>query len=567
MLHRLFHIARASVPYRMFIFILLMAGCASQRPPEGGPVDSEPPVVEETEPANGTVRFTGRKVTLRFSEYVQRQSFQDAVHISPLPPTPPEYDWSGKDVTIMFQDSLIANRTYVISVGTKVRDVNASNPMAANFQLAFSTGDSLDRGRFDGIVLDPDPAGVTLAAYLLSPGRADTLNPSDDRPDYVVMSSEDGTFRFSYVAPGTYRVFALRDKASNTLYDVEIDPVGIPMRDVVVQDSLPSERPLRFRLFTADTTRPSIQRAEALHDRRVRVKFNETVFPQPIPERLLFLRDSATAERQPVIAILAPQGEQFTHDLFLGTPLTTARYELIADSLFDDARNMIALPDSGIYLNGIARQDTTAPSIIARFPDPRARDVPPDSSFVLVFDRPVSRGITVTLRDSTEADVPLRAAWQHPARVRFSHAVLMDEAAYELCIDLRTVRDSVTSRAAGDSVYCSGFTTGVADRYGIIAGSIRSDDSTGSFRVRVRETGTKDALTRETAADSSRSYRFPRLPEGKYVLDAFKDENDNERYDPGEAFPYRRPEPFGVLRDTIRVRARWETNGVVIPVR
>ena len=551
----------------MIIFILLLAGCASQRPPDGGPVDTEPPVIEKTEPVNGTVRFTGRTVTLRFSEYVQRQSFQDAVHISPLPSIPPAYDWSGKDVTIIFQDSLIENRTYVVSVGTKVRDVNASNPMAASFQLAFSTGDSLDNGRIDGIVLDPDPAGVTLSAYLLSPGRLDTLNPSEDRPDYVVMSSEDGSFRFSYVAPGTYRVLALRDKSSNMLYDVEIDPVGIPMRDIAVEDSLPSEPPLRFRLFTADTTRPTIQRAEALDERRVRIKFSETVYPQPIPDTLLSLRDSASGAAQPIIAILAAPGEQFTHDLYFGTPLSRARYTLTADSLFDASRNMLAVPDSGIVLSGTARQDTTAPSVASRFPDPRARAVPPDSSFFLVFDRPVSRDVTVTLSDSAGTEVPLQAEWVHPARVHFTHPVLMDETAYEFCLDLRTIRDSLSSRVAGDSVYCYAFTTGIADRYGIIAGTVRSEDSTGHFRVRVRETGKKEGLTRETAADSSRAYRFPRLPEGSYVLDAFKDENRNARYDPGQAFPYRPPEPFGVLRDTIRVRARWETNGVVIPVR
>jgi uncharacterized protein (DUF2141 family) len=68
-------------------------------------------------------------------------------------------------------------------------------------------------------------------------------------------------------------------------------------------------------------------------------------------------------------------------------------------------------------------------------------------------------------------------------------------------------------------------------------------------------------------ADSSGAYRFPRVPEGRYLLDAFQDKNTNSRYDPGKALPFSAPEPFGVLRDTLRVRARWETNGVIIPVR
>ncbi|MDT8324717.1 MAG: Ig-like domain-containing domain [Bacteroidota bacterium] len=550
----------------MTMVLLLIGGCASQRPPEGGPVDTEAPFIIESDPPSGSTRYKGQEVTLEFNEYVRRQTFQEAVHISPLPSLPPVYEWSGKDVTIMFQDTLQPERTYVITVGTKVRDANAGNAMAETFHLAFSTGDSLDRGTFAGIILDENPSGVSIFAYLLPSDGADTLDPAADRPDYLVMSADDGTFRFYNVTPGNYRVFAVRDQINNVRYDVETDAIGIPYGDITVRDSIPPEPPLRFRLFKEDTTRPSVQRIEPLNTRRLRIKFNETVYPQPLPLHFLHLIDSATAERIPFIDVLAPPGERYAWDLFTRRPLPAGTLLLRVDSLVDGARNPLALPDSALTFSGTAEEDTTRPTITSRFPTPRARNVAPDSAFVLLFDRPMTRGASLQLTDSTGAEVSLDIVWLSTTELRCVHPVLMDEAAYTLCSDLASLKDSVYGRPVADSTYCLTFITGIQDRFGTVSGSIRTDDSSASHVVRLRE-AKKDGEQREVRADSSGTYTFPRVPEGRYLLDAYQDRNANERFDPGAAQPFTPPEPFGVLRDTLRVRARWETNGVIIPVR
>lgn len=551
---------------RAALIIVLLAGCASQRPPEGGPVDSEPPVILESVPPTGSTRFQGQEVTLEFSEYVRRQTFQEAVHISPLPTTPPLYEWSGKDVTIVFPDTLQADRTYVITVGTKVRDANAGNAMAETFHLAFSTGDSLDRGTFNGTVIDEKPSGVSIFAYLLTPGRADTLDPTSERPDYLVMSADDGSFHFYNVTPGSYRVFAVRDQINNVRYDVESDAIGIPFGDIMVRDSVPPEPPLRFRLFQEDTTRPSVQRIEAVDNHRVRVKFNETVYPQPLPLSAIALTDSATAARISLIDLYAPPAERYAWDLFTQNPIPSGTLLFRADSLYDGARNLLIAPDSGMSFPGSTVTDTTRPTITGRFPSARARGIAPDSAFVLSFDRPMRSSASIELTDSTGAAVPLTFEWVSTMELRSFHPVLMDEASYTLCSDLATLQDSIHGRAVGDTVYCLTFTTGIQDRFGTVAGSVRAEDSTGTFVVRLRE-AKKDGALQEVGTDSTGSYRFTRVPEGRYLLDAFRDSNGNFRYDPGMAQPFTPPEPFGVLRDTLRVRARWETNGVIIPVR
>jgi uncharacterized protein (DUF2141 family) len=54
------------------------------------------------------------------------------------------------------------------------------------------------------------------------------------------------------------------------------------------------------------------------------------------------------------------------------------------------------------------------------------------------------------------------------------------------------------------------------------------------------------------------------LPEGYYALKVFDDVNGNAVHDAGTVFPFVRAEKFVIHSDTIRVRARWPVDGVMI---
>ena len=544
--------------------VLLLAGCASQRPPEGGPRDTEAPFVVATSPENGTIRFGEREISFTFNEYVQRASFQEAVHISPLPDVPPSYEWSGRTATIVFDSALKANRTYVITVGTKVKDVRAGNPMLETVHLAFSTGDSLDRGTFSGTVSGDPAGGVSLFAYLLDSLRADTLDPAAERPDYAVQTSDDGAFHFYNVAPGSYRVFAVRDKSNDFRYNAESEDIGIPDRDIFVHDST-APPPFRLFLHTEDTTRPAVQRIEALNERVVRIKFNETVYPQPLPLRQVDVRDSATGMSLPALSAVAPPDERYAWDVRLGAPLEETAFLLSLDSLVDGVGNRLDSTAFPMPFAGSSLPDTARPRILGMEPTENARAVEPDSAFRLSFDRPLAFGGAFTLTDSTGASLQVDAVSETPTDLLLRHPPLLGEAIYTLCIDDLRLVDSTTGRSVGDSARCIRFKTAKRDQYGTLAGTVRSADS-GTVVVRIREAA-RNPKTRTQVTDSSRSFRFDGLPEGRYMLDAYVDRNGNRRYDFGKPHPIVRPEPYGLLRDTLRVRARWETNGIIVPLQ
>ncbi|MBR9974450.1 MAG: Ig-like domain-containing protein [Bacteroidetes bacterium] len=547
------------------MLLILLTGCASQRPPEGGPPDTEAPFIIGTSPENETVRFTGREITFTFSEYVQRASFQEAVHISPLPVTPPSFKWSGRTARIVFDSSLQENRTYVITVGTKVKDIRAGNAMRETMHLAFSTGDSLDQGTFNGTVYGEPAGGVTLFAYLLDPLRADTLNPAIERPDYAVQSSDDGAFHFYNVVPGPYRVFAVRDKSNDYRYNAESEDIGVPDRDILVEDTT-APPPLRLFLSTEDTTRPHLQRVEALHARLLRLKFNETVYPQPLPLEHIVIRDSATAESVGLQSAVTPAEERFTWDVRLSAPLREVPYLLWIDSLEDGAGNWIDTSAHPWVFVGSATADTARPRILATIPAENARGVEPDSSFRIQFDRPLQGTDAFSLQDSSGTPVALEVQRISPTEIALDHPPLMGEAVYTLCFEEHLLSDSIGGRAVGDSTRCFRFRTDKRDQYGSLSGSVETSDSSGHAVVRLHETG-RQPRTRTIATDSSRSFRFEAVPEGQYILDAFIDRNGNRRYDFGKPWPLQRPEPYGRVRDTLRVRARWETDGIRIPLQ
>ncbi|HSQ77221.1 MAG TPA: hypothetical protein VLT13_16785, partial [Bacteroidota bacterium] len=60
------------------------------------------------------------------------------------------------------------------------------------------------------------------------------------------------------------------------------------------------------------------------------------------------------------------------------------------------------------------------------------------------------------------------------------------------------------------------------------------------------------------------SFVIERLMEGKYAIQGYRDEDENRAYTPGLPHPYKPSERFAVYPDTVKVRARWNIEGVVL---
>jgi hypothetical protein len=533
-------------------------------------VDSQPPTVVRTIPANSATQITEARVEVEFSEYVDRRSVEESFFVSPYLGAM-EFSWSGTEVVVTFSDSLKENTTYVVSLGTDVVDVRAGNRMSAGFTLAFSTGDSIDQGSCSGRVYDDQREGVMVFAYRLDSTRADTLDPARARPDYLMQTGTGGTFRLSNLRLGTYRLYAVRDEYRNFMYDREVDLFGVLPGDITLTDSIPAVEGLMFRLAKEDTTRPYIASATAPHSRLVHVRFNEALDSLSVPGAVFAVEETTQHRVWQIRHHYLDMRNAAVVVLVMDTPpAPSGGCRVSARDLRDLAGNPLDTLHASAAFAASTQEDTTMPGLtVPDLPD-SARGVDIDIVFNLRADRFVERKPALggfVLRDSTGRVVPVDLIPRSPAEffLRPRHP-LQSLAWYLLAVRLDSLIGP-DGRHGPDSTLRIHFQTLDVRESGAVEGRIVDrQEKAGRGRVLV-SAARKDLVPTKSwtiAAAPSGEFRFDRLPAGLYGIDAFRDADSSSSFTPGRPFPFAPSERFVVYPDTLRLRARWGIEGLVL---
>jgi hypothetical protein len=554
----------------VWLLITFFAGCAGQVAPSGGPVDTVPPSIIRTVPDSNAIRVMPASIEMEFSEYVERRSVEEAVFISPYLGKL-EFEWSGTGVTIHWPEQLQKNTTYVVTVGTDVSDVRAGNKMAHAYTLAFSTGDSIDRGVISGRVFDEHPDGIMIFAYGLHGMLPDTLDPTHTRPKYIMQTGKDGTFRLKNIAFDTYRIVAVRDEYRNLVYDREIDQYGVPNGDLDLNEVRPEISAVWFRMSKEDTTRPFLASVTASDMRHLMVRFSEPADTLSFPRAVFSLID--TTSRMPVPISLGYQdmaNQALAYLEIVGTLDSTKTYRLRVNGIVDQAGNRLDTNNATGVVSGSPVPDTVKPYPTVRGVADSARGIAPGKVFEVAFTRPLElssamRGIV--LRDSLSRIVPINVRPRTSTEVFvLPQKPLMPYAWYKLSVVLDSVRDP-RGALYHDSVYAVRLQTLDLRTLGSIEGVVA--DSTGTHAIVVRAKSTNLAPEKEFASHLRGPGKFlmDQVPEGLYGIDAFEDVQGDGHYDAGLPFPFRPGARFAVYPDTVKVRARWSVEGVSLKMR
>ena len=222
---------------------LLMAGCAKQGYPTGGPKDVAPPQVIGAKPANETRNFAARQFFVEFDEYVVLKNADENVLVSPPLTQKPEYTTKGHGVLVRLKDTLRANTTYLFQFKEAIADFNEGN-LLPSFEYVFSTGEAMDTLMLGGRVLEPRSGKpwketLTVAAYQMDTSAqrtpSDTLATSE-QPDFVTRCDKQGFFAFHHQPAGHYRLVAFEDKNRN----LRLDPIEAAAWDTLAAEAKPS---------------------------------------------------------------------------------------------------------------------------------------------------------------------------------------------------------------------------------------------------------------------------------------------------------------------------------------
>ncbi|HYG50245.1 MAG TPA: Ig-like domain-containing protein [Flavobacteriales bacterium] len=208
-----------------FLITIVITSCAQMGEPTGGERDDRAPetIQEKTFPANQSVNFNSDKVIITFSEYVQLKNPQ--VSITPAMDKKPTMKARGKRIEITLHEKPAPNTTYTINLSDAISDITENNPVK-NFQYVFSTGPYLDSLSISGKVLNAfTQNGISSATVILHSTDTDSAILRE-KPAYFLKTERDGSFKFSNLKQGRYRMYALNDKNADLLFSGYPEEIG-----------------------------------------------------------------------------------------------------------------------------------------------------------------------------------------------------------------------------------------------------------------------------------------------------------------------------------------------------
>ncbi|MCY4232326.1 MAG: Ig-like domain-containing protein [Bacteroidetes bacterium] len=524
----------------VFVITLIVCSCADPRPPNGGPRDELPPSIVSTEPPNETVNTSPSEIRINFSEFVNEGSFARALSIVPDPLGRLSFRWRRRSVTIRLSEELRDSTTYVITLSDEFRDwrgVRLQRPLS----FAFSTGPVIDQGQLRGRVIDAvqgiPVAGLTILAY---PANASFSDP----PAYQTQTDSDGKFDIRYVRESDFVVIGLTDLNRNLSPDPQEWFAIAPQR--IMSATSDTSGPYLDWIYTQlDTLRPKIERVRAMTNQLLDIRLSEDVTLTDLSRDAWEISDSVS--HAPITVYSSYQLISNPRSIFLTVdPLKETIYSLIPSSSVQDSSGNSILTDT-VYFNGSNNIADNIPKFIEFLTknEETPYQLAPWENPELVFNQPIERKLLdslVTVVDST--GTPTNFEIQTPNGTTYLLADLIEPAQiYQVSVQ------------QPDSTYTRLFERLGPRSLGTLSGVTLPFGDT----VLVALTDENGKIISMQRSDSLGHFSFHQLPEARYQLRAFIDQNQNGQWDGGQIHPYQAPEPITWVNDPFTIRPRWDT--------
>jgi len=523
--------------FLLFSFVLLLR-CANQLPPGGGEVDLIPPEIVEVYPEPGTVMFDDDYFEIEFSEYVDKRSLKEAIFIS---------------------QGLEEDKTYTITIGTDVVDHNNRNRMAQSYSFSFSTGEQIDTKSISGKVYDKEPEGILIFAYILDDGVDTLLNR---KPDYVSQSGADGSFSLKGLSSNVYRVFAVRDKFRDLIFQNDQDEIGVPFKDVSLEDPDSTFDNLTFKLFNADTTKPRFISAIMTDEKHILGSFSDGIDKDLITADNFYLYDSTESVRSSIL--FAYKGNTKDEEIVLvpGSVLTVDNdIYLFADTIRDERGNFTLNDYTKITLTD--KPDTNSISIYSTQPrmNQQIDFINPQIRF-LFNDAFIKDDIKnkITFTDTLGRNIIFDVEFEDDAFLKIKPATeLKTKRDYIVTLDLSQFSDA--SGNEGDSTYTLKFSTITGLDFTGISGTLSNIELRNNPVLVLANANNQELVYKKII--TSNEFEFTRIEPGNYQLWCFLDKDSSSNFNYGWAQPFETSEKFSVYPDTLNLKPRWVVTDVM----
>lgn len=497
--------------------------------------------------------------------------------VSPPLSEPPDFRLRGKSLVMAFEDTLPKGTTYSIEFGNSIADITEGNKLSG-FMYAFSTGPYLDSMTLTGIVTDGFTAKpVKDILVMLYDLDNDTIPPDSlpvlVKPDHITRTPENGSFVFSHIPPGAFKIIALADKTGDLLFNTVGESIAYsdtlvtswyetPMvPDTAMADSI-----------TADSTAVDSTVTKPVTEHRVSLRVFEPMDSVQSLDKITLVRDrmATLIFRYPpqdlrLVPLNADSLAQWnlTEPGILGDTLTLWLIGNLPDTLLlkVEARKMendtVDLP---VRLTEPPRKGKKAGTekpvrlelsnnlrggLLNFFKGPLilTASYPLDSmnlnEFLIIDGKDTLKPAGVE-PEPLQRRITVRYNWQEGKPYQL---YLPDSALFSVN---RLTNDTVRMR----------FKTAESRIYGNLAINLRLPSGFGQAIVQLLTE--KEKVLEEQVVNESGRISFDYLLPAKYKLKVIADQNSNRRWDSGDYFRKIQPEEVTYYLKTLEIRANWD---------
>ncbi|NDK54859.1 Ig-like domain-containing protein [Pontibacter fetidus] len=523
--------------------VLAMASCASVSSPEGGAKDTTPPTLVSSNPKDQQLNVDGKTISLEFDEPVQQNNLQKQLLITPFTDNKYKIKVNEKVMELLFEKPLQDSTTYIFNFREGIADITEKN-IAKGLKLSFSTGSYIDSSRVAGTVVDLMTQQPEKDAIVALYPADDTTNIRKSRPYYQTQTDATGQFKFENIREGNYKIFALLDKNTNSLYDNEAEKIGFLEDPISIK---PDTQQVTLRTFRLDSKKPvSLQRQKLID--RLAITYSEGI------EKVKAL--NATTKDTILLKAL-PDGK--TIELFK-TPKFNGGKVLVtaSDSLGNSTIDTIQVDFGQDYtqrIQGASIKLINKTNGTTTYRPGQKLTIELQTQVKVTGANPIS-----IMSDSTNG-----------IKLKYPEQITLDKTSTELTFTI----PKLSTRQRPYTIVLDSTQIVALDgkklRFPELPITIGEEQGTGSVKgivnipaksFTVQLLDGKYNVVKESK--NGRGFQFRDVPPGIYTIRVLIDENNNGKWERGTPDFKKEPEKVMIYPNPIEIRANWELEDIKI---
>ena len=527
--------------------------CAAVSPPRGGPEDKIPPELISSDPEEGSLRFKGGEVKLKFSEYIDEKSVQSAIQISPLLDPPVEIEYSDDEIILLFPEKLLSNQTYVITINRNLKD-ERKVAIKQSIQIAFSTGDIIDKGEIKGQIYGEENYAVHL--WKLTNGFVDSIFVTE--PLYISEADDSGFFSFKYLSPGDYTLLGLERSAAGAALIPSRMSYGVSPQKIysIKKDSIISRIPIRP---IRETPELKLAYGEWIGKKWGWINFNQEI-NEPI-----FKGTKLIDSNERIIIPELRQDSKDSKKFLMISPDTLSKGK--SDFIIDEVllNEQVELKDAKISFRTVTKIDTSDLELLNPTSSTSIRlDKDGGPKLPIIFSKPILDFSDYSFMTVSDSDTTVtKLEWINPTTTVFRPSNgWVEKKDYKLLI-FSSELTPIEGKTFKDSIVYIDIKSGKKMGYGGLKGIINFDSK--SALIELKSLENKEDIF-HSIVNSNYQFEFNKIPEGSYTLMIINDINNDGMYNFGSVFPFKASEWFYSYSDTFKVRANWDIDIGVIDI-